>query len=309
MTASLAVRDPVLADFAAEVGEEGPVAVRGGGTRWAAGGGPDPGTREVRAPSGIVAFTPEEMTVTVRAGTSVAELHEVLAAAGQRTALPERPGGTVGGALAVGESTVHRLGRGHLRDALLQVRYASADGRMVTGGGPTVKNVTGFDLCRVMVGALGTLGLLAEVILRTRPVPPAAGWWVGESDPFAVFDALYRPSALLWDGRRLWVHLEGHAVDVEHELATLAALGSFTAVGAGPDLPPERGALAPAALRELTEAATGGFVAEIGVGVVHSHRAVSRAKPAAEAVEIGRRLKAGFDPTARLNPGRDPIRR
>ena len=167
----------MLLAFADEVGVDGPVAVRGGGTRWDLGGACRPsGTRIVSAPSGIVTYAPEEMTVRVRAGT-----HGRRAARragrqrGQRTSLVER-GGTVGGAVMVGENDIHTLGRGTLRSSVLQVRYVSADGRVVNGGGPTVKNVTGFDLPRLMVGSLGTLGLLAEVILRTNPIPPASMW-------------------------------------------------------------------------------------------------------------------------------------
>ena len=107
----LAIDDPVLAAFADEVGTEGPVAVEGGRTRWNVGGASAPGTRLVAAPTGIVDYVPDEMTVTVRCGTPVAELHEALAERGQRTCLPER-GGTVGGALAVGENSLHVLGRG-----------------------------------------------------------------------------------------------------------------------------------------------------------------------------------------------------
>ena len=71
-----------------------------------------------------------------------------LAEWGQLVALP--PGGTVGGALAVGRSDVTRLGRGPVRDALLQARVVSAEGHVVKAGGPTVKNVSGFDLCRLV---------------------------------------------------------------------------------------------------------------------------------------------------------------
>ena len=90
-------------------------------------------------------------------------------------ALP--PGGTVGGALAVGRCGIRRLGDGPVRDTLLQARYVSAAGEVVKAGGPTVKNVSGFDLCRLLVGSQGTLGFLGEVILRTRPRPAASQWF------------------------------------------------------------------------------------------------------------------------------------
>lgn len=124
MTATLASHDPVLAEFAAEVGADGPVAVAGGRTRWTVGGPLDPGARVLSAPTGVVDYKPEEMTIQVRTGTTVAELDETLAAKGQRCALPDR-GGTIGGALATGENDHRALGRGLVRHAVLQVRYVS----------------------------------------------------------------------------------------------------------------------------------------------------------------------------------------
>ncbi len=174
-----------LTAFAAEVGDHDPVAIVGAATR----GGLVEGRRitgvrcdgvpVVRAPSGVEWIQPDEMVVCCGAGTAVAELVAALAEHGQRVALPA--GGTVGGALAVGVSDVRRLGDGPVRNTLLQARYVSAAGEVVKAGGPTVKNVTGFDVCRLLVGSRGTLGFLGEVILRTRPVAPASRWrmkWV-----------------------------------------------------------------------------------------------------------------------------------
>ena len=228
-----------------------------------------PGTRVIRAPAGIVAYEPEEMIVRVRAGTTVAELHADLAARGQRTPLVER-GGTVGGALAVGENDMHVLGRGTLRSSVLQVRYVSAEGRIVNGGGPTVKNVTGFDLPRLMVGSLGTLGLLAEVILRTNPIPPASVWLAAvDADPFVARDALLRPSAVLWDGTTTWVHLEGHAADIAAERSVLGTArrirrGGRTAAAADAAVV----VVAGRAAHRRSSAASGAFVAVIGVGLL-----------------------------------------
>ena len=150
------VHDEALKRFATEVGDSGPVAVEGSRTRWHVGGEIDPGCRVIRAPSGVLHHRPEEMTVRARAGTTVEELHVELATRGQRTALPRR-GGTIGGALAVGENDLSVLGRGRVRECLLQVRYISAEGKIVSAGGPTVKNVTGYDLPRLIVGSLGTV--------------------------------------------------------------------------------------------------------------------------------------------------------
>lgn len=308
--AALETHDPVLAAFAAEVGVDGPVAAVGGRTRWERGGPLAPGAREVTAPTGIVAYTPAEMTVVVRAGTTVAELHDELGAHGQRSALPER-GGTVGGAVAVGENHLDRRARGTVAVGVLQVRYVSAEGRLITGGGPTVKNVTGFDVPRLMTGSLGTLGILAELILRTNPIPAVSRWLAADgADPFAVDAALLRPSAVLWDGSRTWVHLEGHEPDVAADAATLAGLGSFTEVEGPPELPPERWSVEPGRLRGLgrSEAPAGlpqaPYVASVGVGTVWAAQAQPVAEPPTAIAAIARRLKDNFDPTGRLNPGR-----
>lgn len=306
MTATLVDHDPALLEFAAEVGADDQVAVRGGGTRWGLGGTSDVGTRSIAAPQGIVSYSPAEMTVRVRAGTTVADLHAELAARGQRTALPDR-GGTVGGALAVGQNDIYSLWRGTLRSSLLQVRYVSAGGRVVNGGGPTVKNVTGFDLPRLMVGSLGTLGLVAEVILRTNPIP-AAGVWLSTdgASPFDLYDALLRPSAVLWNGTTTWILIEGHATDIRAERSMLARLAELTEVGGPPPLPPRRWSLAPSELRALPRRDVGSFVAVVGVGLAFTERAQPGRSLPEPILEIHRRMKANFDPTGRLNPGRDP---
>jgi glycolate oxidase FAD binding subunit len=300
--------DPVLAGFAELIGDVGPIAVEGRRTRWAVGGELDAATRVVTAPAGIVGYAPEEMTVTVRAGTTVEQLHAALAERGQRSALSER-GGTVGGALAVGENHLCVLGRGRLRAGVLQVRYVSAEGRMVRGGGPTVKNVTGFDLVRLMVGSLGTLGILADVTLRTNPIPPVSRWLrADEADPFQVRDRLQAPSAVLWNGSAVWVLLEGHGGDVAGEAGALRELGSFSDVDGPPAMPGHRWSMTPRELSSIP-AAAGSFVAEVGVGVMHAAQPQPRRAVSLAVQELSARVKAEFDPTGRLNPGRAAWRR
>ena len=317
--ASSTVIDDVLAAFAADVGPDGPVSVRGGGTRRHLGGDVAPGTREVRAPAGIVALEPAEMTVRVRAGTPVRELHDALAESGQRTSLPERPGGTVGGALMVGESAMTRLGLGPVRDALLQVRYVCADGRVATGGAATVKNVSGFDLCRLLVGSLGTIGLVGEALLRTLPIPEAELWVrLEDADPTEVWRRCRTAISILWDGTATWVMLSGYAPDTADDRARLDDLGEVAAADGPPPLPPHRWSLTPAEAAAFGTAggaaangagSPGDFVAEIGVGVVHASIPQPARPVDAGVAELNRRVKEHFDPTGRLNPGRDPLRR
>jgi glycolate oxidase FAD binding subunit len=299
--------DRPLHDFAAEVGTDGPVLAVGGRTQWAVGGDPDPTAREVRPPGGVVRHEPAEMIVRVRAGTTVAELDAVLAEGGQTIALdpldPERA--TVGGVLAVGQSGLRRLGWGPVRDTLLEARYVSAEGRLIRAGGPVVKNVTGFDLCRLLVGSLGTVGLLGELVLRVRPRPPVSVWLRGAvEDPDRLRQLLFRPSSILWDGAHCWVLLEGHGADVDAEIAAVGP--GFDPVRRPPPLPSGgRWSVRPSAIREVVAALDpGSFVAEIGVGIVHALAAPPPRREERGAAPIHRRIKAHFDPTGRLNPGR-----
>jgi glycolate oxidase FAD binding subunit len=308
---------PVV-EFAAQVGPAGagPVVAVGGRTQWAVGGAVDPsaGAREVRAPAGVVTVEAADMTVRVRAGTTVADLDDALAEVGQTVAVPVWPGATVGGVLAVGHSGLRRLGWGPVRDTVLEVRYVSAEGTVVKAGGPTVKNVSGFDLCRLLVGSLGTLGLLAEVVLRTRPLPAVERWLAGEADPFALLPRLHRPASVLWDGTTTWVLLDGHPADVEAQ-ARLAADAGLSDAAGRPDLPPHRWSLRPSELAALAVAPRPGgagpdggrFVAEVGVGVVHRHTPPPPPAVDPAVAALHRRLKDLFDPTGRLAPGRDPL--
>ncbi len=295
-------------DFIDEVGAADAVCIVGGRTQWSVGGLPLASARELRAPAGIVDYHPAEMTVRLGAGTTMSEIDAALAAKGQTTVLEGATDATVGGVLAVGHSGLRRLRVGPMRDALLQVRYVSADGRLITAGGPTVKNVTGYDLCRLMVGSLGTLGCFAEVILRTRPRPVAGQWWCVAGDPFAVTAPLYRPSTVLWDGETTWVHLEGHVADVTAQGEIIARAGGARCEGP-PALPSVRSSVAPSELPAVIRSgAAGHCVVEIGVGIVHGQRALPRSATPAAVVELHRRLRHEFDPLQRLNPGRNALR-
>lgn len=291
-----------LADFAAEVGRTGAVAVAGGRTRWAAGGELDVSARVVVAPSGVVDHDVAEMIVRVGAGTPLTELQSVVAEGGQTVRLSGSEGSTVGGALMVGQTGIRRLGTGPVRNTVLQAEYVSAEGEIVKAGGPTVKNVSGYDLVRLLVGSLGTLGLVGEVLLRAVPRPPVSRWYSGVLDPTALVGRVYRPISVLWDGATTWVLLEGHEVDVDAQAVVLGELGLVADEGP-PALHPYRHILDPVA---LAGGLTGEFVAEVGVGVVH-RMTPPAARPLDPRVrELGAAMKHAFDPTGRLNPGRDP---
>mgnify|MGYP003135900577 CR=1 FL=1 len=286
-----------LTDFAEDIGDTRPVSIAGTGSR----GGPVDGVHTVMAPSGVEWVQPDEMTVRCGAGTPLDELDATLAVHGQSVAIP--PVGTVGGALAVGQSGIRRLGYGPVRDSLLQAGFVNARGQIVKAGGPTVKNVSGFDLCRLLVGSRGTLGFIGEVILRTRPRAGFEQWFTTTADPFELFPKLYRPTSVLWNGDLTWVLLEGHERDV------IAQADRYHLEAGEPprELPSGgRWSMRPSHLPALV--GSGGFVAEIGVGIVH-HEAPAPLRPCEPAVlKLHRRLKHEFDPTGRLNPGVELVR-
>jgi FAD/FMN-containing dehydrogenase len=251
--------------------------------------------RHVSAPNGLLDFQPDEMIVRCGAGTPLADLRSVLRNAGQDVNIGGN--GTIGGALARGWSDVHRLGRGPVRDVLLETLMVGHRGDVIRVGGPTVKNVTGFDLARVLVGSLGTLGVLGEVTVRTRPIPLASRWSVVDDVDRARLDHirrhLYRPTSLLWNGTRCWIHLEGHPLDIDEQMDAWSARPSDP-----PALAPYRWSARPdEALGMIGEE---GDVVEVGVGLVHRRRPAPRRTVAAP--EVHRRLEDEFDPRRLLNP-------
>ena len=172
--------------------------IRGGGSKDFYG---EPAVGELleTAPlAGSISYEPSELVVTVRAGTPLAELEAVLAERGQ--CLPFEPphfglpvlsgngaGGegrkssagstgsaaTCGGMVAAGLSGPARASVGAVRDYVLGVTLLNGKGELLTFGGQVMKNVAGYDVSRLMVGALGTLGLITEVSLKVLPVAPA----------------------------------------------------------------------------------------------------------------------------------------
>ena len=357
-TVSFAAQDASAAclGFAAEVGDvdAGPVTVVGGGTHLlnvgAAGSTMESRSgsstaRSLTAPVGVVSVEPEELIVRCGAGTTWAELDEALAAAGLVCPLdPIDSRSTVGGVLSMGFSGVRRSRYGHIRDLLLETRYVSAQGILVKAGAPVVKNVTGYDLCRLLVGSQGTLGFLSEVVLRCRPRPAVRVWLqCAEVDPFAVRTSLVSPGAVLWDGMRTYVLLEGTASEVR---VGSQALGPRWESSAAPELKSFaiRRALRNSTIRTMTtsfkalstsprastDANVGpnsergsaahvsgikpeavAFLAEIGVGTVHFSSALDASPfdpaPLTEPVlALNQQLKAAFDPVGRLNPGVQP---
>ncbi len=128
---------------------------------------------EVRALTQVIDYPARDMTITVQAGITLARLAELLRAENQRLPVdvPRAAEATLGGALAANVSGPRRYGFGTLRDYVIGLSAVNDEGQEVKAGGRVVKNVAGYDLCKLYVGSLGTLGVVTQVTLKLRPCP------------------------------------------------------------------------------------------------------------------------------------------
>ena len=194
-----------------------PLRIRGSGSKDFYGESLQGEVLDTRHHCGITSYEPSELVVTARGGTSLAELEAALADKGQCLACepprfetpgaPGHPGGTVGGMVACGLSGPARASVGGLRDYVLGVQLINGRAEHLTFGGQVMKNVAGYDVSRVMVGALGTLGVLTDVSLKVLPVAPAEATLVFEVDQARALSQLHA-----WGAQPLplnascWVH-------------------------------------------------------------------------------------------------------
>ena len=184
----------------------------------------------------------------------------------------------------------------------------------MSAGGPTVKNVSGFDLCRLLVGSFGQLGFLGEVILRTRPIPQCSRWFMmDEARPDiveAILRRVYRPASVLWDGHKVWFCIEGNSRDCDETIKQLSVdLQEPYEVTGPPALNnfPFRQSVPPADLADhvqrMTNEGAAQILVEAGVGIVH-RQTPSEPRVADKTVELlHQRMLQQFNPTGRLNPG------
>ena len=205
------------------------VRIRGGGTKDFYGNAPrGDEIVEMGACAGIVAYEPKELVLTVRAGTPLEEVEHVLAA--ERQMLPFEPphfarpapggsatgGATIGGAVASGLSGPRRPYAGAVRDFVLGTRIVNGKGEALAFGGRVIKNVAGYDVSRLMAGALGTLGVITEVSFKVLPLPASEATLAFELDQQAAIERANRwagqplpLSAAAWHEGTLRVRISG----------------------------------------------------------------------------------------------------
>ena len=173
----------------------------------------------IRKHSGIINYEPTELVITARAGTPLSEIESVLAA--QNQMLPFEPphfgdSATLGGTIACGLSGPRRPYAGAARDFVLGCRVLTGKGDVLHFGGEVMKNVAGYDISRLMTGALGTLGVLLDISLKVLPLPAAETTLQLEASAAQALDAMNhwagQPvplTAAAHDGEFLYLRLSG----------------------------------------------------------------------------------------------------
>lgn len=317
------------------------VQVWGGGTRSGYGEPAPPDiVMTMDRLSDVEVWEPDDLTVVLGAGTRVEDVESMLADRNQTAVLPESAGrSTVGGVLAAGASSLRRGRLYGTRERVLEVTVVTGDGRIVRAGGRVVKNVTGYDLPRLTVGAFGSLGVIVSVCLKLWPAPPNRATVTVSSIEEAL--EVVRPLAVLEDNDSTRVYVWGTAEEIS---AKVAKLGGDGATGhhwpSDPDgdyrwslrVPPAMTLRAIEALpdgwtylavhgvgdiRAASPDAAGAFELREWAESVGGHLVVVASPEGSEtgldpwgkpppAMDIQRRLIAQFDPARIINPGRLP---
>ncbi|MBY6164319.1 FAD-binding protein [Pseudooceanicola nitratireducens] len=234
----------------------GALSIRGGATR---GLSPAGDAVETSGLHGVRLYEPGALTLVVGAGTPMDDIDTILGEKNQRLAfepmdhralLGTSGVPTIGGVAAANVSGPRRLQVGAARDHMLGVRFVTGTGEVVKNGGRVMKNVTGYDLVKVLAGSYGTLGVLSEVSLKVQAIPEAQATLVlrgqGMSDalvdlmramstPYDVSGAAYVSSVNGKTGSERRIRVEGMAGSVAYRAGKLADLLGADAVIEGED--------------------------------------------------------------------------
>ncbi|MEM7206459.1 MAG: glycolate oxidase subunit GlcE [Pseudomonadota bacterium] len=226
------IEDTLRASVSAHAESKSAVHIVGGNSKAFYGNAVTGDELSVRDHTGIIDYDPAEMVITVRAGTRLSDVSALLAENRQMLGFepPDYSGTTtIGGALATGLCGPRRASAGSARDFLLGARIIDGRAQTLNFGGRVIKNVAGFDLARVMVGAQGTLGVLLEVSIKVVPIPHAEVslafehtsadehiQWINE-----LGSAPHPISASLWRDQKSTLRLSGSESGVESAVRKL----------------------------------------------------------------------------------------
>ena len=255
-----------LAELISWAAAEGmPLELVGSGTKRALGcpgtvnGHGAPAKVDLSAIAGVVFYEPEELVISLRPGTPLDQVNQMLAERNQMLAFEppdwgwllsgESKSGTIGGAISVGSSGPRRVKAGAARDFVLGARAVNGRGECFKSGGRVVKNVTGYDLHKLMTGAFGTLGAFTEITLKVLPAPEKTytllihglkpdkaveALTCAANSPYEVSGLAHVPAAeaarsqvshISRPNRAITaIRVEGHGVSVQHRMEELKKL-------------------------------------------------------------------------------------
>jgi glycolate oxidase FAD binding subunit len=224
-----------------------PLLVRGAGTKSGMLRPVQAGeTITTAALTGITLYAPKELIISARAGTPLHEVETALGAQGQHliaeppelsALLGTAPGiQTLGGVVATNLSGPRRVAWGAMRDHVMGIRAVTGRGEVIHSGGRVLKNVTGLDLCKLLTGSHGTLGVITEITLKVLPAAEAVGTIVipgldaeaavavlsaALGSPYGVSGAAWLPSELATGGSKTLIRIEDFAASVTYRTEKL----------------------------------------------------------------------------------------
>ena len=228
------------------------VVFRGGGSKLA--WGRPPGTIDVmigmRGLNRVLAHADADLTATVEAGATIEEFNDALGRSRQWLPLDGPDGATIGGAIATNDSGPLRHRYGTPRDLLIGVQLAMADGRLIKAGGNVVKNVAGYDLCKLVSGSFGSLAAIVTATFKLLPVPISFRTLIAT---FRDRDAPVRAITALNDSQLEPIAVEIHAASLRDDAPPYRVLARFAGAPA---------AVAAQTAQALTLTGTGEIIAD-----------------------------------------------
>jgi FAD/FMN-containing dehydrogenase len=272
---------------------------------------------DLKAMQRVLEYTPEDMTVSVEAGITLAQLQAHLAE--HRQWLPIDPPRadtlTIGALLAANKSGPRRFGYGTIREHLLGIKVVFADGRVIKAGGKVVKNVAGYDLCKLFVGSHSTVGVIAEATFKVLPRPESELVLERSANSLDELARLVEqinqspltPVVLDLHGaateHTLILGFAGAREDVEWQRERAQALGitetatlDYNEVFCEPSEPPQTVSVLPSKVIETIKSlAAQSYVARAGNGLVYFRGGHSQPRPELP-LKLMRRIKETFDP-------------
>jgi FAD/FMN-containing dehydrogenase len=272
--------------------------------------------------SQLLEHKPEDMTATVQAGMTLAAFQQLLHRAGQWLPIdpPHAETLTIADLLACDLSGSRRLGYGTIRDYLIGIKVALPEGQLIKAGGKVVKNVAGYDLCKLFVGARHSLGIIVEATFKLRPVPESEAFVQAEFTSLNELDA--RAKALLSSAAEpvlldahnftgkytLVAAFAGVREDVDFQIAMATSLGlmristlpTHRVFWSNPG--PEKLSVLPSRTSETIHAMPPAeFLAHLGNGIIY-FRGGTPPSEKAMPIKLMERVKDAYDPRRILPP-------